>query len=75
MPKPEMSPKVSQNVVSVERNIYPKFWSDPISCWSYKNIYVKKKSRFKNAKLYKNVVLKRNERCQMGATMMPVWWG
>jgi len=40
--KPKMSPKVGQNVVLVARNIYPRFWPDPISCWGYKNIYVKK---------------------------------
>jgi len=43
MSKPEMSPEEDQNVVSVARNIYPKFWVDPISCFGYKNIYVKKK--------------------------------
>jgi len=74
MPKPEMSPKVGQNVVSVARNIYPKFWPELISCWGYKNIYVRKKNRFRNAKLSKTVVLKGNERCQMGATMVPIWW-
>ena len=69
-----MSPKVSQDVVSVARNIYLKFWADPISCWGYKNICVKK-NRFRSAKLFENVVLKGNERCQMGATMVTVWWG
>jgi len=34
MPKREMSPKVGQDGVSVARNICPKFWTDPISCWA-----------------------------------------
>ena len=34
----------------------------------------KKKNRFRNVKLSKNVVLRGNERCEMGATVVPVFY-